>query len=411
MSRSGRTVRDLCLRIACVLLLAAPAIAFEAPFEAQPADSALLTRLLHAHAEDPSLAPVLANPQRFDVQILWTRLSKDGRRVQARHGWRLDGTRWFSPASTVKLPLAILTLEELAATGLPRSAKMAVTYPTGCTPASASGVPTPDLEPIERTLRRMLVVSDNEAANRLYQWFGGAHAQLRMGQLGLPDARIIRPLMVCTDAARQRLGQVRITAPKRKAVSIPERSAGARPPFPYGAVLRGQAWLEDGVLSQGPRDFSDSNFLSLSAAEQLLAMVVQPEIVPQQQRGSMREADRLWLREVLATTPQQNSDPVYAPKAYPANYAKFFLVGDDAEWPKGVRIYNKIGEAYGYLTDIAYVENVESGVHFFLAATISVDLDGTLNDGQYAYREIGYPFLAALGRVIYRFELAASRRN
>jgi hypothetical protein len=60
--------------------------------------------------------------------------------------------------------------------------------------------------------------------------------------------------------------------------------------------------------------------------------------------------------------------------------------------PKNIRIFNKVGDAYGYLIDNAYIVDFENKVEFMLAAVINVNTDGVYNDGVYAYDSLGFPF-------------------
>ena len=74
-----------------------------------------------------------------------------------------------------------------------------------------------------------------------------------------------------------------------------------------------------------------------------------------------------------------------------------------------MRIFNKVGLAYGYLTDNAYIVDFERGVEFLLTATVLVNENGIFNDEKYEYDEVGLPFLAAVGRVLYDYELTRDR--
>ena len=79
--------------------------------------------------------------------------------------------------------------------------------------------------------------------------------------------------------------------------------------------------------------------------------------------------------------------------------------------PNSVRLFNKVGLAYGYVTDNAYVVDFEHGVEFLLTAVVLVNENGIFNDGIYEYDEVGLPFLAELGRVIYAYELERQRAH
>ena len=83
------------------------------------------------------------------------------------------------------------------------------------------------------------------------------------------------------------------------------------------------------------------------------------------------------------------------------------MYGDNkADIPEHITIFNKVGIAYGYLTDCAYIIDEKSGIEFFLSATIHVNDNMTYNDGNYEYDDIGRPFLAELGRQVYLHEMA-----
>jgi hypothetical protein len=73
--------------------------------------------------------------------------------------------------------------------------------------------------------------------------------------------------------------------------------------------------------------------------------------------------------------------------------------------PDNIKIYSKSGLAYGYLTDNAYIVDDINKIEFFLSATIHVNENQIYNDDNYEYDEIGLPFLAKLGRLIYDYEL------
>ena len=66
--------------------------------------------------------------------------------------------------------------------------------------------------------------------------------------------------------------------------------------------------------------------------------------------------------------------------------------------PKHIEIYNKVGYAYGYLTDCAYIKNTKTNREFILTGTIHVNENQIFNDDTYEYESIGIPFLAELGR-------------
>jgi len=66
-----------------------------------------------------------------------------------------------------------------------------------------------------------------------------------------------------------------------------------------------------------------------------------------------------------------------------------------------VRVFNKVGWAYGFLIDASYIADFKNDVEYMLSAVIYVNKDGILNDNVYEYDSIGWPFMYQLGQTIY----------
>ena len=88
---------------------------------------------------------------------------------------------------------------------------------------------------------------------------------------------------------------------------------------------------------------------------------------------------------------------------------KFFFSDKDHQLPSHIRVFNKVGWAYGFMTDVSYVADFKNKVEFMLSATIYVNSDEILNDNKYDYETLGYPFMYALGQTIYQHELKRRR--
>ena len=68
------------------------------------------------------------------------------------------------------------------------------------------------------------------------------------------------------------------------------------------------------------------------------------------------------------------------------SYNKFFIYGDSTNTiDRKIRIYNKVGVAYGALTDISYIRDYQKKIEFFLSATIYVNQNQIVNDNIYEY--------------------------
>ncbi|KAH7332445.1 hypothetical protein KP509_20G087600 [Ceratopteris richardii] len=69
---------------------------------------------------------------------------------------------------------------------------------------------------------------------------------------------------------------------------------------------------------------------------------------------------------------------------------------------KSIRIYNKIGRAYGFTIENSYIFDKEKGEGFFLSAVIYTNSNGILNDDKYEYETIADHVMADLGETMAR---------
>ena len=114
-------------------------------------------------------------------------------------------------------------------------------------------------------------------------------------------------------------------------------------------------------------------------------------------------AQRDMLLAAAAEYPADSRDPHYPRAEYPDSWGKYLLPGLEKVAPKASwRIVNKIGRAYGFSVENAWVFHVPSQKGLFVTATIYTNADGVLNDGKYEYEEVADPFLAAVGEIVGR---------
>ncbi len=317
--------------------------------------------------------------------------------------------RWFSPASVAKLPMALLMAERLSAHGLDAHAEIRLSAPpeTGEWP-----VDEPLGETFRRGCNRTFAISENVPYNRWYEYLGADAVNARLAALGYPDTRLIARLgSADRDANRRSRGGVLLAADGRMVEQRDAMTAAERR-FPFGQAMVGRGWKNnDGSTTTGPRDFSYSNFMPLADSLGMLQAFVLPDTVPAKRRWRIDEPLRAQLLQAMALRPRDSDDPHYDEATHHDGYARWFLVGDGPQrYPEGVRVLGKSGMAYGYLSEVAYLQDRDSGAECMLAAAIHVNRDGIYNDDQYEYDDIGLPFLAALGRAVLDVEREEMKR-
>jgi hypothetical protein len=145
--------------------------------------------------------------------------------------------------------------------------------------------------------------------------------------------------------------------------------------------------------------------------QQMLQSVMFPQSVPREQRFNLGKDDYTFLYRYLSQYPSETPDPKYDAETFYDSYVKFFFRDSTHRMPPDIRVFNKVGWAYGFLTDVSYVADFHNGVEFMLAATLYVNSNDILNDGTYDYETVGWPFLYQLGQTVYRYELGRDRQH
>ena len=168
--------------------------------------------------------------------------------------------------------------------------------------------------------------------------------------------------------------------------------------------------MKGNELVNEPFDFSTKNRLNLADLHTILKTVIFPASTAKEKRFNLTKEDCAFLYKYMSMYPRESAYPYYDSTVWYDTYVKFLLYGSEpVKTEPHIRIFNKVGDAYGFLIDAAYIVDYKNNVEFILSAAIQCNSDGIFNDDKYDYDTIGFPFLKNLGRVIYEHELKRKR--
>lgn len=344
-------------------------------------------------SDHPAIQRVMDSLPKHEVQILWTQIdtTEKGKLRFQEHSFQVDKKQYFYPASTVKLPMALLAAEYIS-----------VNPPLNIDVNYVSSRDTL-IHTVADDIRQIFAVSDNEAYNRLYEALGRDYVNERLAALNLSPVRIAHRLSTSKADAAERSTVKFFPTYEGEVVELGNASDKPIEKVSAKGLQKGQAFIEGGALVSTPFDFSEKNYFPLEAQHEIMKRVFFPE----QFRESEQFKLNPYVRERLITAMQLPPRSAgYDEKEYSDSHVKFFMYGDSQERiPKHLKIYNKVGYAYGTLTETAYIRDEITGVHFLLSATILVNENEVFNDDTYEFETIGIPFLAQLGREIYQLAL------
>ncbi len=407
-TRTSRSTSILLLLIAILMLPFALA--------AQPVTDAHLEKILASHPE--GFKEILANPGAKGVQIMYTKIDRNRRNEPSfkTYRYRVDRNQYFYPASTVKLPAVLLALEKIKQLNIPDLDKYTTMYTEAARPeqtAVAADTTAQNGQPsVAHYARKILLASDNDAFNRLYEFIGQEDFNKKMREKGYSDVRIRHRLELQMSAEENRYtnpirfekdGKVLYQQPMAYADTVEK---------PQAPILMGKGYMRGGKLVQEPFDFTDKNYFALEDQHKLLKAIFFPETLDPAQRFDLQPDDYPFLYRYMSQLPMETSYPESYSEDFNDSHVKFFLFGDSKKrMPRHIRLFNKVGDAYGFLLDNAYIVDFERGIEFMLSAVIYTNENQIFNDDIYEYDKIGFPFISNLGKAVFESEINRNRKR
>ncbi|WP_339729260.1 serine hydrolase [Maribacter stanieri] len=341
-------------------------------------------------SDNAKIKRVVDSIDNYQVQIKYTQIDrKNDSVIFTDYDFQVNDSMYFYPASTVKFPTAVLALEKL--NKIDSLSIQTKYYVEGDTIEST----------FAKDISEIFAVSDNLANNRLVEFLGFEAINQNLREKGISPVRITHRLGQRSDDLRTKPLIIYINDSTTGITSFILNKTPDE--LELLEIKKGVGYYENEELVEVPFNFSQKNYYPISSQHNVLKRILFPNNFEETERFHISAEQRNFLLEAMHTVPQKAG---YDAITYYDSYCKFFLYGDTKEnIPEHLEIYNKVGFAYGTLTDCAYVKDTENNVEFLLTATILVNKDGIFNDDAYEYEEIGIPFLAQLGREIYHQEL------
>ena len=347
---------------------------------------------------EPKLKSIYKNKENHNLQILYTKVVRDssGAPTFIEYDYKVDNNFYFYPASTMKLPIVVLTLQkinELRNEGLNISVENKIL------------LVNEDQKIKETTFKdliaKVFLVSDNSASNILINFLGYNYFNQEMRKKGLntivlnhkfnPDPYVKNDWTIYT------LDGDLIS--KDEVQEVIEHNS-------LDNLRQGKSQILNNEKIDNPFNFKTKNRASLRDLDGVMKRIIYPELFREKDRMNLRDQDYNFLRYWMSRFTFEDVGLEYQKDSkYFDSYNKFFIYGDSTNTiDRKIRIYNKVGIAYGTLTDISYIKDYQKDIEFFLSATLYVNQNQIVNDNLYEYDDLGIPFLAELARQVYKLE-------
>lgn len=345
-------------------------------------------RSILKNSESELINYVYNKQEKFEVQIILTELKKrkNGFTIHKKK-FNVDKKNYFYPASSIKLPIALLTIEKINENpNLNINSEFSI--------EGDSIITT-----FKKEITDLFIISSNESYNRLFEFLGQDYINKKLKQKGFKDFSIYHRL---STKESDNLKTKEINFYRNGEINQIQKSINNKPLTKLNLknLNKGIGFILDNELQNKSMDFSRKNYFSIEELNNILICLFFPE-VSKNKKFNLSKSQNLLIQKLMSSTPY---DMGFDKNIYPNNYNKFFIYGDK-DGMINDNIYNKVGNAYGYSIDNAYIYNKNSDRHFVLTACIYTNANNILNDNYYEYDEIGIPFLAEIGRFLTNYNI------
>ncbi len=378
-------------QLACLLL---SIILFGCSLETNPIKSSF--------RKNDFLKEIIKEKEDYEIQILLTKIDQYNSKVDFQeYKYQLDDNKYFYPASTIKLPIVVLTLKkinELRSKGSEITLKSKITL--NYKDDYSELVIRDSITSFQNLIADVFLVSDNSASNILIDFIGYNYFNHEMENAGFdktylnhkfnPDPYVNSTWQI-SDLDNNIISSIN---ENQKIIKADEKTNG---------LEKGERRYFKGEILDESLNFSEKNRSSITDMHNLIKYIFYPEIFDSTNTFNLNVEDYDFLRYWMSRfTYEDIGEKFIGDEKFFETYNKFFIHGDEQSLSnEQIRVYNKIGQAYGTSIDNGLIKNYQDNVEFILTATIYTNKNKVINDNLYEYDDLAVPFLAKLSRAIY----------
>ena len=348
------------------------------------------------------LKEIIKDKEDYEIQVLLTKIDQYNSKVDFQeYKYQLDDNKYFYPASTIKLPIVVLTLKkinELRSKGSEITLKSKITL--NYKDDYSELVIRDSITSFQNLIADVFLVSDNSASNILIDFIGYNYFNHEMENAGFdktylnhkfnPDPYVNSTWQI-SDLDNNIISSIN---DNQKIIKANEKTNG---------LEKGERRYFKGEILDESLNFSEKNRSSITDMHNLIKYIFYPEIFDSINTFNLNVEDYDFLRYWMSRfTYEDIGEKFIGDENFFETYNKFFIHGDEQSVSnEQIRVYNKIGQAYGTSIDNGLIKNYQDNVEFILTATIYTNKNKVINDNLYEYDDLAVPFLAKLSRAIY----------
>ena len=249
---------------------------------------------------------ILKNSKSLNVQLIYTQVNRraNGTPDLTPYYFNVNADKYFYPASTVKLPIVLLALQklkELKDKNIDRNSTMITeTAYSGQSavfndPTGIDGRPT-----IAHYIKKILMVSDNDAYNRLYEFLGQDYINTELKKKGFENVQILHRLNIfLTEAENRNTNPVKFYDAEGKLL-YEQAAQNNTAKYDSRKDSLGNGYYSAGKLVNRSMDFSKKNRLVLEELNKIVIGIVFPDKLKASERFNITEDDRQFVLKYMS---------------------------------------------------------------------------------------------------------------
>jgi len=334
---------------------------------------------------------VLNNQDKYHIQINFTKI-EESESVLFFHDYSLNKDKYyFHPASLIKLPLAITSLELVTKFEEEYGIDL-LTYlqseTCSCDYSTNKYVNNKTNPNLDILFREMLIMSNNEAYNFFYNLSGPTYFNNRMKEI-FADNIILRNRFYagCSSQGSNEHGGMYF------------QKNNSSNKYKIGCIKDTSSYTNQSIYLN---DFNsrNSNVVSLYSIHQLLIQLFYPTLFNSNFKLLMSKKNLEFLKQTLSSYP--NSIPEY--KNLPNYYHKYLMpVYFLNQYNNKIKIYSKNGNAGGYISDVMFLDDEENNVKYFLSVSFLNYKQKTYLKRRVIYTSPGIDVFRKISKILYDY--------
>jgi hypothetical protein len=372
--------------------------------------------LFFIQGKDSLVDEVFKQQEKYKLQIIYGQTKHVGvDSVNVVNSKLSSVESYFYPASAIKLPCAMLTMEKLNKLDIPNEHYFRIGGEFFCGNMSHVNNSNKYKSSYFDMIKIMLTVSDNAAYNSVYEFLTPRYITNQLMRRDLKSINIYKRFAGCNVTENLKTNSIDFFNKDdnflhRQEASVMGLTEMAEKYKYTSAKLIGENHESNSTVVSKPYDFNYNIEASLVDLHEGLVRLVYPNSTLPEFSWKINPNDRDFVLKHLGQYPKELNIPKYSDTLkYPDNLYKYIALGNQTNLSNThLRTFSKLGLSYGFVTETAYVVDFTENIDFFLSISMYVNENKTVNDNQYEYETVARPFCAKIGELLIEYEKSKS---